>query len=41
LRGSISDGSVDLSFDPGAGPYGLILDFILQPDGKIIIGGPV
>jgi uncharacterized delta-60 repeat protein len=34
-----SNGSVDTSFDPGAGPYGLILDFDLQPNGKILIAG--
>jgi len=36
------DGSVDLSFDPGLGtdiPNGFIRPTVIQPDGKIIIGG--
>ena len=34
-----ADGSLDQAFNPGAGPYGVILDFALQGDGKILIGG--
>ena len=33
------DGSVDASFDPGAGPDSTVRALVLQPDGKIIIGG--
>ncbi|MBK8947587.1 MAG: delta-60 repeat domain-containing protein [Flavobacteriales bacterium] len=33
------DGSLDTSFDPGAGADGPILTAALRPDGKIIIGG--
>jgi uncharacterized delta-60 repeat protein len=33
------DGSVDSTFDPGAGPNGDILAGVVQPDGKIVIGG--
>jgi uncharacterized delta-60 repeat protein len=32
-------GSVDLSFDPGSGVSGTVRTVVLQPDGKIIIGG--
>jgi uncharacterized delta-60 repeat protein len=34
-----SNGSLDLSFNPGLGANGEILSISLQPDGKIIIGG--
>ena len=34
-----ADGSLDDSFDPGAGATGSILSMALQPDGKIIIAG--
>lgn len=34
-----ADGSLDNSFDPGVGPDGGIVPVILQPDGKILIGG--
>src|SRR6185503_4800128 len=38
-----TDGSLDLSFDPGAGPVGLngtrALGLAVQPDGKTIISG--
>lgn len=34
-----ADGSLDTSFDPGAGPGADILALALQPDGRIIIGG--
>src|SRR2546423_1539536 len=34
-----SDGSVDLSFDPGNGPNGDVNAIVIQPDGRIIIGG--
>jgi len=33
------DGTLDLSFDPGAGPDVGVGDVALQPDGKIIIAG--
>src|SRR6266480_4175627 len=34
-----NDGSVDLSFDPGNGPNGDVNAIVIQPDGRIIIGG--
>jgi uncharacterized delta-60 repeat protein len=34
-----ADGSLDPSFDPGAGPSSLVNDILVQPDGKILIGG--
>jgi uncharacterized delta-60 repeat protein len=34
-----SDGSVDLSFDPGAGASGQLSNVLLQPDGRLIITG--
>jgi uncharacterized delta-60 repeat protein len=34
-----ADGSVDPTFNPGAGPSGLVRILALQPDGRIIIGG--
>jgi uncharacterized delta-60 repeat protein len=34
-----SDGSVDLSFDPGNGPNGDVNAIVLQSDGRIVIGG--
>jgi uncharacterized delta-60 repeat protein len=33
------DGSMDLSFNPGAGPSAGVRCLALQPDGKILIGG--
>ena len=33
------DGSVDASFDSGAGPSGLVRILKVQPDGRILIGG--
>jgi hypothetical protein len=32
-------GDVDLSFDPGSGVNGTVNAVVLQPDGKVIIGG--
>jgi uncharacterized delta-60 repeat protein len=34
-----SDGTLDASFNPGTGANGNVLSFVLQPDGKILIGG--
>lgn len=34
-----SDGTLDNSFDPGAGPDGFLRSIALQPDGNILIGG--
>src|SRR5256886_1114876 len=34
-----NDGSVDLSFDPGSGPSGDVNAIVIQPDGRIVIGG--
>ncbi len=34
-----ADGSLDASFDPGAGPASQVKDIFLLPDGKILIGG--
>jgi uncharacterized delta-60 repeat protein len=34
-----TDGSLDTSFDPGAGPNNPILSVAIQPDGKIIVAG--
>jgi uncharacterized delta-60 repeat protein len=34
-----SDGSVDLTFNPGSGVNGPVAELGLQPDGKIVIGG--
>jgi uncharacterized delta-60 repeat protein len=34
-----SDGSLDTSFNPGTGASGRVWSIVLQPDGKIIIGG--
>lgn len=34
-----ADGSVDRSFNPGAGPYGLVQSIAVQSDGKVIVGG--
>ena len=33
------DGSVDVTFDPGAGPSGAIYAILQQPDGKVVVGG--
>ncbi len=33
------DGSLDTSFDPGSGAGGGVYSIVLQPDGKILIGG--
>src|SRR6185503_18579023 len=32
-------GDVDLSFDPGSGVNGRVTAVVVQPDGKVIIGG--
>jgi uncharacterized delta-60 repeat protein len=34
-----SNGSLDASFDPGAGPNGWVRGSALQPDGKLLLGG--
>ena len=34
-----SDGSLDLTFNPGAGPNDVVRTVVLQPDGKVLIGG--
>lgn len=34
-----TDGTVDLSFDPGNGPNGMVNAIAIQPDGRIVIGG--
>ena len=34
-----TNGSVDLSFDPGNGPNGDVNAIVIQPDGRIVIGG--
>jgi len=34
-----TDGSLDLSFDPGAGPISDVLCLVPQPDGKVLVGG--
>lgn len=34
-----ADGSLDTSFDPGTGADGRIYAVLLQPDGKILVGG--
>ncbi len=34
-----SDGTLDLTFDPGTGAYGDSYAVAIQPDGKIILGG--
>lgn len=34
-----TDGTVDLSFDPGNGPNGTVNAIAIQPDGRIVIGG--
>src|SRR5437870_3498616 len=34
-----TDGSVDLSFDPGSGPNGDVNAIVIQSDGAIVIGG--
>ena len=36
---SAAPGDVDLSFDPGSGVNGPVNAVVLQPDGKVIIGG--
>lgn len=33
------DGSLDTGFNPGTGPNGIVRKVIVQPDGKILIGG--
>ena len=35
-----ADGSLDASFNPGIGASGEVYSIALQPDGKILIGGP-
>ncbi|MGD9590003.1 MAG: FG-GAP-like repeat-containing protein [Pyrinomonadaceae bacterium] len=34
-----SDGSLDTSFDPGSGASSFVTAIVIQPDGKIMIGG--
>ena len=34
-----TNGTFDTTFDPGTGPDDTIRAFVLQPDGKILIGG--
>lgn len=34
-----ADGSLDLNFDPGAGPNDTISALAVQPDGEVIVGG--
>ncbi|HYY97436.1 MAG TPA: DUF4214 domain-containing protein, partial [Pyrinomonadaceae bacterium] len=34
-----ADGSVDTSFDPGAGADSAVAEIVVQPDGKILVGG--
>lgn len=34
-----ADGSLDTSFNPGSGGNGSLLAIVLQPDGKILVGG--
>jgi uncharacterized delta-60 repeat protein len=34
-----SDGSLDTGFDPGTGANSLVEALVLQPDGKIVVGG--
>src|SRR6476620_3591963 len=34
-----ADGTLDTSFDPGYGASGTVTAMVLQPDGKILIGG--
>lgn len=38
-RSHAAAGDVDLSFDPGAGANGSVSVVVLQPDGKVLIGG--
>src|SRR5262249_15572389 len=33
------DGALDASFDPGAGPNGVVRTLLIQPDSKILFGG--
>lgn len=34
-----TDGTIDMSFDPGTGPNGNVEAVVVQPDGKVVIGG--
>lgn len=34
-----ANGTLDVSFDPGAGPDDFVYDIVVQPDGRILIGG--
>lgn len=34
-----ADGSLDTSFDPGAGANDIVFSTVVQPDGKVLIGG--
>jgi uncharacterized repeat protein (TIGR01451 family)/uncharacterized delta-60 repeat protein len=34
-----ANGSLDLSFDPGLGPNAFVNSIVIQPDGRILIGG--
>jgi len=33
------DGSLDTSFNPGTGPNGTVYSMVVQPDGRIVVGG--
>lgn len=35
----LSDGTVDLTFDPGEGPNGSVRTILVQPDGRVVVGG--
>jgi len=35
----LADGSLDTSWDPGAGPNSIVSSLALMPDGKLVIGG--
>ena len=39
FRAHAAPGDVDLSFDPGSGVNGTVHAVVVQPDGKVIIGG--
>jgi uncharacterized delta-60 repeat protein len=34
-----ADGTLDTGFDPGAGPNAYVLSLVLQPDGRVLLGG--
>src|SRR4030095_12273277 len=39
MQSTAAPGDVDLSFDPGSGVNGPVNAIVVQPDGKLIIGG--